>query len=191
MQRFYRACRILTFVFLGLYTFFQTMLVIATFYNKSSRVMPYWLYATLMLTVTVVMLASVILFFVLKRKRSLAFLGTVLAVIGGVVLAVMMPSVFPTAYDLNGTQLGVTWWTAIMRHLVPPVVMALCLLPLWLEYHREYRAEKDFDAGKDTPSYFDEFKDGYKMRVLDEEYEKSTKEKRSVRNRKRKESDKG
>ena len=190
MQRFNRVCKGIAWASLGLFTFFQIMAIISTLSNNLTRIIPPVWFALLLFVATAGMWSAMLLFFSLEKKRSIAYLEMVVSVALCVVLAIMMPSVFPTAYDLNGTELGVNWWEAIMRHLVPPVLSVACVFPLWLEYHQEYRAEKDAAAAPQTPSYFDEFKDGFKMRALDEEYAKPTKEKRSVRQRKSKESSK-
>ena len=175
---FTRVCSWVLLVFTGMV---QLLAAVGIFVNGSQEVFnPWWLIAA-----TALMVLSVVLFFALRRGKTLALLIALADAVLFVVLAFMLKNAFPVVLAVDGSDTGISLWMAIWRHM-SPVLVPLCLLPTWVQYHEDRVAEKNATSEQNTPSYLDLIDENYTMRPLDEDDAKEPKAKRSVRIRLRK-----
>ena len=184
MQFVTKLCRALTWVTLISTTGVQVLAAIGMYLNdKAGKLNPLFLIAA-----TAVMVLSVVLFFVLRRGKLFPLIGTAVAGIAFVVLALIMMQVYPVVTSVEGISTGISLWDAIFRHMTP-ILIPVFLFPLWWQFHEDWLAEKNAVAEASTPSYFDILAESAAMHV-DDDQAKLPKPKRSVRNRMRKEEDK-
>lgn len=184
MQFVTKLCRTLTWITLILTAGVQALAIIGMYLNdKAGKFNPLFL-----IVATAVMILSVVLFFVLRRGKLFPLIGTAVAGIAFVVLAIIMMKVYPVVEAIDGTSTGISLWDAISRHMTP-ILIPVFLFPLWWQFHEDWRAEKNAVEEASTPSYFDILAESAAMRV-DDDQAKMPKPKRSVRNRLRKEEDK-
>lgn len=103
---------------------------------------------------TVLMTLAVILFRVLPRGKVIPFAVAAVMGVFFVILAVQMLSVFKVHELVDGSSMGLTFFSALYRHMLP-LLIPICMIPVFLDY-REKRLEQKA-AEEETPpdSYFE------------------------------------
>ncbi len=181
MRSFAAFTRVCTWVLLVFICSVQALAIVGIAINDSQKAFNPWLLGI----ASVVMIVSTILFFALPRGKSIPFILAAADAVFFIVLAFMLKNAFPVVFAVDGSDSGVSLWTAIWRHM-SPILIPLCMLPTWILYLEDRSAEKNADAENRTPSYLDIIDETYTMRSLDDEDAKAPTPKRSVRIRMRK-----
>ncbi len=177
-------CKKLLWVLLVVTTAFQ---VVAVFSIAGGNAATKYDYRPLVVA-TVLMVLCVVTFAVLPRGKMVPLAFAAVLGVFFVVLAVQMTRVFPVYAGADGTDHGITLWRAMYRHM-SPLLLPLCMFPVWWEHHTDRLAEKA--AREETPpeSYFELLDSAYVMKSLPEEDTAAPRPKRSVRHRNRKSSE--
>ena len=181
MRSFAAFSRVCSWVLLVIISAVQALAVLGIFINKSAEAFNPWL----LVIAAVVMIAATVLFYAVPRGKSVWLLVAAADAVFFIVLAFMLKNAFPVVLAVDGSDTGVSLWTAILRHMTP-IFIPLSMLPTWSVYHEERVCEKVADAEARTPSYLDMIDETYSMRPLDEDDAKAPTPKRSVRIRLRK-----
>ncbi|MBO5928809.1 MAG: hypothetical protein J6Q42_02190 [Clostridia bacterium] len=132
-----------------------------------------------LLVATVLMILSVFCFRILPRGKIVPFIVAIVTGVFFVVLAIQMLQVFGMYELVDGSRRGLNLWRTIYRHM-SPVLIPLCMVPVWLEYRRDRKDEKK--AKEETPpdSYFELLDESFKMASLEDDTHRP---KRSVQKR--------
>lgn len=141
-------CRVLVWVVLVITTALQALAMygIASGNNDFS-IFP-------MVIATVVMVVAVILFFALPRGKTVPFLMAVGAAVLFIVVAVMIKNAFTVYLGADGSNVGITAWRMIYRHL-SPILIPVLLLPPWVMYRVDVKLEKEYKEKHQPDSYLD------------------------------------
>ncbi|MBR2337895.1 MAG: hypothetical protein IKA63_00325 [Clostridia bacterium] len=168
--------RVLAWVTLVITTAFQCLAMYGIYTGNSEfSIFP-------MAVATVLMAVSVILFFALRQGKTVPFLMAVGAAVLFIVVAVMIKNEFTVHMGADGTDMGITSWRMVYRHLSPVLVPVFLLAP-WVVYRVDRKVEKEY-AKKEQPDSYLDLGDFQLSRL--EEQEEPAPAKRSVRDRLRK-----
>lgn len=181
MQTWASVSRVCMWVLLAVTLFFQigTVLAIesknaADAYNTSP-----------LAAATAGMAVCVILFAVLRRGKVVPMALAAVLGVCFVLIALHLQDFFGAADGTTALETDLTMWKAIYRHM-SPALLPVCMLPQWLHRRRMRQEEETAAELAQTPSLLGELGD-YRMASLDEP--SPVREKRSVRTRRRKESE--
>ncbi len=181
MQTWASISRVCMWVLLAITLFFQIGTIVAIGSMNASGT-----YNTAPLAAaTAGITVCVILFAVLRRGKVVPL--AVAAVLGVcfIVIALNLQDFFGAADGTVAMETDLTVWEAIYRHM-SPALLPVCMLPQWLHLRRMRQEEETAAELAQTPSLLGELGD-YRMASLDEP--SPVREKRSVRTRRRKESE--
>lgn len=184
-----RICRILLWITLVITTTIQGLALVAiqagnrALAESESRGEPYnWIP---LLVLTVLMVAAVVLFFAVPKGKTVFFIATAVVGVLFILIALNLAEYYTVKLNAVGADKGLTVWRMISRHMTPALI-PLFMLPSWLCYHAERKAEKRVAVEEPPASYFDLLDKSFRMSALEDEPTPG-KAKRSVRHRQRKE----
>ena len=176
METIARIFRVLAWIALAVTTAFQVLVIMGIRQGDSAfNTMP-------IVVATVLMVVAVVLFCVLPRGKIVPLLMAVAAAVLFVVIAVNIKAVFTVRLSTDGSDLGITSWRLVYRHL-SPVLVPILLFPVWLNYHLDRQLQKAY-AEKEQPTSYLGLEDFQLSRLDDEENQLPAKG--SVRARRRK-----
>ena len=173
MRTFVSVCRVLVWIILTLTTLVQIGTILSISLGEK-LVSP-----TLLIIATALMFISVIFFFALRRGKLVPLLAAAVAAVLFVLAALQLKNTLSVVVTAQGLA-GVSLWKAMYRHMTP-VLIPLCLFPIWWDYYTDLKVARLAEADRLTPTYF--------ASADDDNTETVRKPKRSVRSRIRKAED--
>ncbi len=169
MRTFVSVCRVLVWIVLALTTLIQIGAILSILLGER-LVNP-----TLLTIATALMVASVIVFFALRRGKLFPLLTAAVAALLFIIAALELKDTLAVVVTERGPA-GISLWTAMYRHM-SPVLIPILMFPIFWDHYTDRRAEKLAEADRLTPTYFE---------TTEEDTVKPVKQKRSVRTRIRK-----
>lgn len=199
MQTRSTVCRWAMWILYPIVLFFQFSAIYGTFTGTAANSMEIRPTVNLMMVLTIVFFATVTAFLILpllyKGKRT-AYLCGLVTLIAAAAMAVLFVPIALKLYDYfggtymtSGGEAGLSLWDVIYRHM-SPLLFPLLMIPLFLDL-RELENERKYAEEKEAiPSILGGLSD-FRLSKLPDEGNRPIREKRSVRQRRLKEEQKG
>ncbi len=138
--------RVLMWVFFAFSLLMQGMSIFAIEFVNNQRArelnMPKSVYNVAPLLIfTLLLIAAVVLFTVLKKHRYIGMILAAVTAIAFVVIALDLGRVFASQIGSGGQDVGLNTWDMVYRHM-SPVLVAVFMLPTWLFGRAADRADE-------------------------------------------------